>query len=625
MRHNTLIKAEKLFCVLYGRACYNTSKVANQTQQRVIFMKIIKSALLPIMFAICGLFTECYSAKLDGVRDYKGIRGAIVESLYRVPPQAFPEYDFSNGGRLLVHLPGKPRNPTRLFNIVNDFVHPGTGHILVSIPDLHGAYEIYLVLIELINFISAANSTRQIFLVFPGDFASKGDPYPCEICEDDDPYPYKPDAEYEEYEEYEAGKIVENAKTYLGNFCTSCILPILQLHLSNVHIIATQGNHEMQNTWRFLQTARFFRKHHIPFLSPYTDWIRQNWADVTPPDRWVTGIMAECGVGVEALETAASYGLSDDFAPDFNPTDAYHVTGNTLFWPWATAVAASGGENGLSECYVGDLVKRLRAVHKEGSLGPDDWTKFNAPNVGTFRAPNIRMIARNWRAALCKLYRYNPTGPLNVVIPSHATLEQTKAFFECMFARYPDTLINEHNFPGANRMRFLFFGGHRHEDKSEEIVIKMGRGELRAIFCAASIFGQSINCAVLEGADQPFVPARFDDLPLDPAPAQPAAPAFVPPPAQIPAPAPIPPAPPLLGPAPAPAPVPPDQPDQPLPDPAPAPDQPVAPEEGWGHMIGGFCRNHAVLLTCIAAAVVGGIILGRTRPWERWERWRRNW
>jgi hypothetical protein len=46
-------------------------------------MKIIKSALLPIMFAICSLFTACYSDELDAVvHEDKGIRCTVMSSFY---------------------------------------------------------------------------------------------------------------------------------------------------------------------------------------------------------------------------------------------------------------------------------------------------------------------------------------------------------------------------------------------------------------------------------------------------------------------------------------------------------------------------------------------------------------
>ncbi|MDR0632980.1 MAG: hypothetical protein LBF84_02465 [Holosporales bacterium] len=433
------------------------------------------------------MLTGGYSAQLSSQIDHKGISCARIGAIYkaRQGPLCWPaDYEYK---------PGTPQEANVLSRTIVNFVENSvranvsneTDPIVISIPDLHGAAEVYPVFVRAIEGTRRRYPNRPIFTIFLGDFSPKEDPI---------------------YRQQIDGPLENMPDSYPGYFCVNLAGELAAL--DNVHVITILGNHEMQHPWRFLQMSRFFRKHNIPFLSDYDEWIREDWYDVQNFEYSIEGRPP-----VPRSETLASYLLQEDNFHNeafrhFHPTQPFHIIGKTLIFPHTTAYAAYGGTGDLSKCYIDGFAQELaKACTGASTHATESWDDVND---GVFCK-----IANNFALALHQLCEANPGDDyLDVIVASHAKKEQTQDFLEHIFQKGPNARINEQNFPGqSHRFRVFIFGGHGHCNVAELIKINTGDGEmLDTGFCASSIFGQAANFSVFGSVQRPK-PIQAPDMP----------------------------------------------------------------------------------------------------------------
>jgi hypothetical protein len=410
-----------------------------------------------------------------------------------------------------IFKPGKIEDTaaSQMFNAVRPLFQKTSGDILISIPELCGAFNAYGQVVEFIKLIHDEfirpkpdeAALRQLLVEFPGNYAPRLVPTRCNDGDENNVM------------------LVERADVYPGTFCSRCVQQIVKIDHENIHVVVAQGNSEVQDPWGFIQTAGSLKASNIPFLSTYSSWVRNDLLNVMPDEavqldeRQCAKIQARSD-RIESTETLESYGLSSRLSPGVQLTKPWHIVGNTLFFPFlAASIAcnqncfsndfafslkkANGGEHSKTHaqspvrCYLGDW----KAVEVYRSL--TEGLRVIEDPIGSQIVPKI---AQNFGDAIRQLCRDNPgDGYLNVVVPAAATFEQTQRFLTYMFHRCPETVINEQNFPGnASRIRMIVTGGFEREDRVEEIEIEMNDKEkLKALFCSATRFGDSINCVVL--------------------------------------------------------------------------------------------------------------------------------
>jgi hypothetical protein len=403
-----------------------------------------------------------------------------------------PLFDGDLGARytqpgVVEYFAGEPIDTMSIFRNMNNFI---TSHIfnrkdklfIISIPDLHGASEGYFTIYNVVLQIRETHPDIPIIVLFTGDFTPK----------------YEPPA-------YQDISIAQEQLP--GKFVSELVQPLAGI--PGVSVIATLGNHEMQNMYRFLQLSRKFQALNVPFLSNYTPWMRKNWENIINEDsRYGDGTIGN----PMRSETHANYKLppeTEDPSIDlknFTPTQDYAIMGNIAVIPHTTAFVSSGGEYFPSEGFTQHgskpFTKYLEDIipHSEnnGTRDVEMWDYFEKGAMKT--------IANNFREALTKLNAQNPPDePLNIVIASHATNKQTRAYLKCLFACIRENDTDNSFLKQIERVRFIILGGHDHGPFMEEMSVGI-RGDTPTndiIFCASDFMGASINLSIVDFTQPP--------------------------------------------------------------------------------------------------------------------------
>ncbi|MDR1907812.1 MAG: metallophosphoesterase, partial [Holosporales bacterium] len=341
--------------------------------------------------------------------------------------------------------------------------------IIVTIPDLHGAHFRYDLLVRFFDRLRRTYPNNKIDVVFPGDAAPRFDPPECPKDQQ------------------------------LGLFCTNLLKPLSLI--DNLQIVYAPGNHDFQNSWRFLNFLRFLEQENIPFITHFKEAFRKDWTGVKNKSTTTYEIdSTESWEDYEVFDgeyITGGEGIEETVPFDPKCVKELLVSGNTLFFPYCLAWACYGGGaggSGTSEIFAEDYLGSLI------TLSCDDSRVLEKIGDHPYH-PVVEHVARTFKQGIEQLIRENPGDtPLNVFIVSHATDGQTEQLFNKVFEAYPDSRICERNFgKDAARIKVCVAGGHHHGLFTKTIKLKTdGVNEVDVPYCASPMFGAGVHVWLLD-------------------------------------------------------------------------------------------------------------------------------
>jgi hypothetical protein len=378
--------------------------------------------------------------------------------------------------------PSDLREVTNIFNDINTFIQnsgdSSKKHIVISLPDLHGAHYTYGHIVSLANLLRENYPGNKIYFIFPGDAAARGDP----------PFYSK--------------------EQQLGNFCTSLLLPLSKIQ--NVEVVYALGNHDFQNTWKFLNFLMFLKKHNISCITHFKKGINTLYEgiigtpvqcfDLRSPE--FTERLADYDIDEQAVESATVNGK--ELKPEC--LKETFISGNTLFFPYCLAWAWYGGgdnQDAPKKIFEDSYYDKLGKIANANSRIPEKLDTDEGQE-------HIRETAELFRQGIDELINSNSKAKtLNVVIMSHATDEQTEDFLNRMF-KLECAQINRNNFKDdADRIKLFVAGGHRHYKFTKTIALNTdGQHVTNVPYCASRDLGQGMHVWLLDDGSVPAAPVE---------------------------------------------------------------------------------------------------------------------